>query len=38
MKWSGSFGVSGADEAEVVASIEGLYQTGLDSVGEKLAG
>ncbi|MCY3830904.1 MAG: SRPBCC family protein [Rhodospirillaceae bacterium] len=38
MKWSGSFGVSGADEGEVVASIEGLYQTGLDSVGEKLAG
>ena len=38
MKWSGSFGVSGADEGEVVASIEGLYQTGLDSVGGKLAG
>jgi len=38
MKWSGSFGVSGADEGDVVASIEGLYQTGLDSVGEKLAG
>ena len=38
MNWSGSFGVSGADEAEVVGSIEGLYQSGLDSVAEKLAG
>ena len=37
MRWSGSFGVSGADEAEVVASIEGLYRSGLDSVAEKLA-
>ena len=38
MNWSGSFGVSGADEAEVVGSIEGLYHSGLDSVAEKLAG
>ena len=38
MRWSGSFGVSGADEAEVAGSIEGLYQSGLDSVAEKLAG
>ena len=38
MRWSGSFGVSGADEGEVVGSIEGLYQSGLDSVAEKLAG
>ena len=37
MTWSGSFGVSGADEAEVAGSIEGLYQSGLDSVAEKLA-
>ena len=37
MRWSSAFGVSGADEGAVVASIEGLYQSGLDSVGEKLA-
>ncbi|MCY4393553.1 MAG: SRPBCC family protein [Rhodospirillaceae bacterium] len=37
MTWTGNFGVSGADEAEVVGSIEGLYQSGLDSVAEKLA-
>ena len=38
MRWLGSFGVSGADESEVVGSIEGLYRTGLDSVAAKLAG
>ena len=38
MSWSGSFGVSGADEAETVGAIEGLYRTGLDAVAEKLAG
>ena len=38
MSWSGKFGVSGADEAETVGAIEGLYRTGLDAVAEKLAG
>lgn len=38
MNWSGSFGVSGAEEADVVALIEVLYRSGLDSVGAKLAG
>ena len=38
MSWTGSFGVSGADEEETVGAIEGLYQTGLDAVAEKLAG
>ncbi len=37
MSWTGSFGVSGADEAAVAGSIEGLYQSGLDSVADKLA-
>ena len=37
MRWSGSFGVSGAEEGDVVASIQGLYRTGLDAVGERLA-
>lgn len=38
MSWTGSFSVADADEAVVVGSIEGLYQSGLDSVREKLAG
>lgn len=37
MRWSGNFGVAGADEGDVVASIEGLYRAGLEAVGEKLA-